>query len=98
MRAADGGVHDRDHVAQLGFEGRVEVCAALDRSEVVRVCELGEDADVAAVLELGYLMTGREDERAHDCALLVCEFSAPEEGPVCPHAPKLALSRSLAPS
>ena len=50
--AADGGVHDGDHVAQLGFEGRVEVGAALDRGEAVRVCELGEDADVAAVFEL----------------------------------------------
>jgi hypothetical protein len=51
-RAADGGVHDGEHVGQLGFEGRVEVGAALDRGEAVRVCELGEDADVAAVFEL----------------------------------------------
>ena len=51
-RAADGGVHDGHHVAELGFEGGVEVRAALDGDEAVGVCELGEDADVAAVFEL----------------------------------------------
>ena len=51
-RAADGGVHDGEHVAELGLEGGVEVGAALDGGEAVRVCELGEDADVAAVFEL----------------------------------------------
>ena len=51
-RAADGGVHDGDHVAQLGFEGRVEVSAALDGGKAVRICEFGEDADVAAIFEL----------------------------------------------
>lgn len=42
-RAAGGGVHNGDHVAKLGFEGRVEVGAALDADETVGVCELGED-------------------------------------------------------
>jgi hypothetical protein len=50
--AADGGVYDWDHVAEVGLEGGVEVCAALDGGEAVRVGELGEDADVAAVFEL----------------------------------------------
>ena len=51
-RAADGGVHDGDDVAELRLEGGVEVGAALDGDEAVRVCEFGEDADVAAVFEL----------------------------------------------
>ena len=51
-RAADGGVHDGDDVAELCLEGRVEVGAALDGDEAVRVGELGEHADVAAVFEL----------------------------------------------
>ena len=50
--AADGGVHYWDHVAELGFEARVEVGAALDGGEAVGVCEFGKDADVAAVFEL----------------------------------------------
>jgi hypothetical protein len=50
--AADGGVHDGEHVAELGLEGRVEVGAALDGDEAVGIGELGEDADVAAVFEL----------------------------------------------
>ena len=44
--AANGGVHDGDDVAELGLEGGVEVGAALDGDEVVRVGELGEHADV----------------------------------------------------
>ena len=51
-RAGDGGVHDGDHVAELCLECGIEVGAALDGGEAVRVCELGEDADVAAVFEL----------------------------------------------
>jgi hypothetical protein len=51
-RAADGGVHDGDDVAELGLEGGVEVGAALDGDEAVGVGELGEDADVAVVFEL----------------------------------------------
>jgi hypothetical protein len=39
-RAADGGVHDGDHVAELGFEGRVEVGAALDGGETVGIGDL----------------------------------------------------------
>jgi hypothetical protein len=48
--AAGGGVHDGDHVTELGFEGGVEVGgastevqlgAALGGDEAVRVCELG---------------------------------------------------------
>ncbi|SRR6266403_3461010 len=50
--AADGGVYYGNHVAELGFEGGVEVGAALDGDEAVGVCEFGEDADVAAVFEL----------------------------------------------
>ena len=51
-RAGDGGVHDGDHIAELRLEGGIKVGAALDGGEAVRVCELGEDADVAAVFEL----------------------------------------------
>jgi hypothetical protein len=51
-RAGDGGVHDGDDVAELRLECGIKVGAALDRDEAVRVCELGEDADVAAVFEL----------------------------------------------
>ena len=50
--AADGGVYYGDYVGELGFEGGVEVGAALDGGETVRICEFGEDADVAAVFEL----------------------------------------------
>ncbi len=51
-RAADGGVHDGQDVAELGLEGRVEVGAALDGDEAVRVGEFGEDPDVVVVFEL----------------------------------------------
>jgi hypothetical protein len=50
--AADGCVHYRDYVAELGFEGGVKVRAALDGGEAVRIGEFGENADVAAVFEL----------------------------------------------
>jgi len=50
--AADGGVYYWDYVGELGFEGGVEVGAALDGGEAVGICEFGEDADVAAVFEL----------------------------------------------
>jgi hypothetical protein len=51
-RAANAGVHDRDDVSKLALERRVEVGAALDCSQAVAVCQFGEDADVAVVLEL----------------------------------------------
>jgi hypothetical protein len=51
-RATYGGVNDGDHVTQLGFESRVEIGAALDGDEAVRVCEFGEDTNVAVVFEL----------------------------------------------
>ena len=51
-RATYGGVYDGDHLAQLGLESRVEIGAALDGDEAVRVCEFGEDTNVAAVFEL----------------------------------------------
>ena len=57
-RATDGGVHDGDDVAELCLKGRVEVGAALDGDEAVRVGELGEDADVAAVFELETCVSG----------------------------------------
>ena len=50
--AADGGVYYGYYVAELGFKGRVEVGAALDRGEAVGICEFGEDADVAAIFKL----------------------------------------------
>jgi len=51
-RSTDRGVNDGDDVAELGLKGRVEICAALNRTEAVAVCEFGEDSDVAAVFEL----------------------------------------------
>ena len=51
-RAADGGVHDGDDVAELRLECRVEVGTALDGDEAVSVCEFGENADVTAIFEL----------------------------------------------
>jgi hypothetical protein len=45
-------VYYGDYVAELGFEGGVEVGAALDGGEAVGICEFGEDADVVAVFEL----------------------------------------------
>jgi hypothetical protein len=48
----DGGVHDGDHIAELGLEGRAEVGAALDGNGAAGVCEFGEGANVAAVFEL----------------------------------------------
>ena len=50
--AANGGVYYWDYIPELGFEGGVEVGAALDGCEAVGICEFGEDADVAAVFEL----------------------------------------------
>ena len=57
-RAAYAGVHDRNDISQLAFKSRVEVCAALDGSEAVAVGQLGEDSDVAAVLELNAYISG----------------------------------------
>jgi hypothetical protein len=51
-RATDGGVHDGDDLAELRLERGVEVGATLNGDEAVRVCEFGENADIAAVFEL----------------------------------------------
>ena len=51
-RTADGGVHDRDDLAKLCLERRVEIGAALDGDEAVSVCEFRENANVAAIFEL----------------------------------------------
>ena len=56
--ATDGGVYYGDYFSELGFEGRVEVGAALDGGEAVRICEFGKDADVAAVFELDAWIRG----------------------------------------
>lgn len=50
--SSNGCVHDRDNIAELRFECGVKVGTALDSRKAVAVCELGENADVAAVLEL----------------------------------------------
>ena len=65
--APNGGVYYGDNVTELGFEGGVEVGAALDGGEAVGICEFGEDADVAAVFELHawitrYVYDGAESE------------------------------------
>lgn len=51
-RARDGRVHDRDVIRQLGLERAVEVLGPAHAHEAVRVGQLGEDADLVAVLEL----------------------------------------------
>jgi hypothetical protein len=51
-RTGDRGVYDGDHIAEICLEGGIKVGAAPEGDEAVRVCELGEDADVAAVFEL----------------------------------------------
>jgi hypothetical protein len=51
-RATDGSVHDGDDLAELRLERGVEVGATLNGDEAVRVCEFGENADIAAVFEL----------------------------------------------
>ena len=51
-RTSDGGVYDGDDVAELRLERRVEVCAALDGCEAVRICKFGEYADIVVVFEL----------------------------------------------
>ncbi len=51
-RAADAGVDDRDVLGELGLEDRVEILRPADRDQAVRVGQLGEHANVVAVLEL----------------------------------------------
>jgi hypothetical protein len=41
-----------DNIAQFTLESRVEICAALDSSQAVAVCQFCEDADVAMIFEL----------------------------------------------
>jgi len=55
-------VDDGDEAAEVLLEGRVEVLRAADSNEAVGVGELGEDADVVVVLELG-LCGGRKTQR-----------------------------------
>ncbi|GMF12328.1 unnamed protein product [Phytophthora lilii] len=50
--AGDAGVHHGDVVGQLRLERAVEVLGAAHAHQAVRVGELGEDADLVAVLEL----------------------------------------------
>ena len=50
--AADGGVHHGDDLVELGLEGGVEVLAAADGDEAVRVGQLGEHAHLVVVLEV----------------------------------------------
>ena len=42
----------RDDIAQFTLERRVEICAALDSSQAVAVCQFCEDADIAVVFKL----------------------------------------------
>jgi hypothetical protein len=45
-------MHDRDNVPELSLEGRVEIGAALECGQAVRVGKFGEHADVRTVLKL----------------------------------------------
>ena len=49
---SNGCVHDRDDIAELRLKCGVKVSTALDSRKAVAVCEFGENADIAAVLEL----------------------------------------------
>ena len=40
------------NIAQLALKRRVEICAALDSSQAVAVCQFCEDADITVVFEL----------------------------------------------
>ena len=42
----------RDNITQFTLERRVKICAALDSSQAVTVCQFWEDADIAVVFEL----------------------------------------------
>ena len=57
-------MNDRNHLAELGLKGRVEIRAALYRAEAVTVCEFGEDADIAAVFELDACPSRQDRELA----------------------------------
>lgn len=50
--ATDARVYDRDDISKLALESGVEVSAALDCGQAVRVGEFSEYTDVAAVFEL----------------------------------------------
>lgn len=50
--STNGGVNYRNDLAELGLKGRVEICAASERTETIAICEFGEYSDVAAVFEL----------------------------------------------
>ena len=45
-------MNDRKVFPEFGLKGRVEICAAAERTEAERICELREDSDIAVVLEL----------------------------------------------
>jgi len=45
-------VYDWDDIAELALKRRVEICAALDGSEAISVCELSEHPNVAAIFKL----------------------------------------------
>lgn len=49
----DRGVDDGNVVCELGLKDRVKVLRASLRDQAVLVCQLGKDANVVAILELG---------------------------------------------
>lgn len=51
-RPTNAGMNYGDNVTQFTLECRVKICAALDSSQAVAVCQFCEDADVAVVFEL----------------------------------------------
>lgn len=51
-RSANAGVHNGNNISELALECGIEISAALDCSQAVAVCQFGEDADVAVILEL----------------------------------------------
>jgi hypothetical protein len=55
-------MHDGDHVAELGLKGRVEICAASNCNQAVAVGELGEDSDIAVILELDACVSSKGRE------------------------------------
>lgn len=48
----DARVDNGNNVSQFSLKGRIEICAALDGTEAVTVCQFGKYANVATIFEL----------------------------------------------
>lgn len=50
--ASDTRVDDGNYIPEFSLKGRIKICAALDGTEAVTVCQFRKDADVAVVFKL----------------------------------------------